>query len=272
VLYALTSRYNACAFSDKLVFKSVDGGATWSDAVSPPFSGCRLSNLMVLDPSNADAIYVAEAEDGAWLRKSVDGGATWYTIWDWTRGMESHLNALAVDPSNSATLYAGLGDASQFLTGPTAGGLKKSFDGGATWINTGLTGSAVTLLAIDPSDPSILYASTEGLLTEPRGFRGLFKSTDSGISWVAINDGLEHLIDRHFPVTALVIDRDNPSHLYAASAGGGFFRSTDSGGVWKPLNEGLSNLDIRVAALAPGNPKTLYIGTGSGIFKLYDEF
>ena len=113
VVYAHTWRYNACAFSDKLVFKSTDGGSTWSDSASPPFSGCRLS-LMAMDPGHPNTIYAAEAEDGAWLRKSTDGGANWNTVWDWTRGMESHLNALTIDPTNSAILYAGLGDFSSF--------------------------------------------------------------------------------------------------------------------------------------------------------------
>jgi hypothetical protein len=200
MIYALTWRYNACAFSDRLVFKSTDGGSTWSDHASPPFSGCRLS-AMVLDPGNPETIYVAEAEDGAWLRKSADGGKNWNTVWDWTRGMESHLNALAIDPTNSAILYAGLSDFSQFLGSSTVSGLMKSVDGGATWSNLGLTGTAVTLLVVDPSDPSVIYASTEGLLSEPRGFRGLFKSTDSGVSWAAINDGLESLLDSRFRIT-----------------------------------------------------------------------
>jgi photosystem II stability/assembly factor-like uncharacterized protein len=271
MIYALTWRYNACAFSDRLVFKSTDGGSTWSDHASPPFSGCRLS-AMVLDPGNPETIYVAEAEDGAWLRKSADGGKNWNTVWDWTRGMESHLNALAIDPTNSAILYAGLSDFSQFLGSSTVSGLMKSVDGGATWSNLGLTGTAVTLLVVDPSDPSVIYASTEGLLSEPRGFRGLFKSTDSGVSWAAINDGLESLLDNRFRITDLVIDRDNPRHLYAGSGGGGVFTSTDGGGVWKPHNTGLANLDIRALALASGNPKTLYAGTASGVFKLVDEF
>jgi photosystem II stability/assembly factor-like uncharacterized protein len=271
VLYALTWRYNACAFSDKLVFKSIDGGNTWSDRASPPGSGCRLSAPLVLDPGNPETIYVSEAEDGAWLRKTTDGGATWNTVWDWTRGMESHLNALAIDPTNSDILYSGLGDISQFLARSSVSGLLKSVDGGATWASAGLAGSGVTLIEIDPSDPSVLYASTEGLSTDPRGFRGLFKSTDSGVSWAPINSGLEVLLDTRFRITALVIDRDNPRHLYAGSAGGGVFKSTDGGAVWERLNTGLVNLDIRALALARVNPTTLYAGTAGGVFKLIDN-
>jgi len=271
VIYALTWRYNACASPDKLVFKSVDGGATWSDGASPPFSGCRLNEPMVLDPGDPDTIYLAEAEDGAWLRMSRDGGTNWSTVWDWTRGMESHLNALAIDPANSATLYAGISDVSQFLEGSTASGLMKSTDGGARWNNIGLTGSAVTVLLIDPNNTSILYASTEGLLSEPRGFRGLFKSTDSGSNWFAVSNGLESLMDSRFRITAIVIDRDNPGLLYLGSAGGGVFKSLDGGESWQPLNHCLPDRDIRALALAPGGSRTLFVGTPSGVFKLIDE-
>ena len=88
------------------------------------------------------------------------------------------------------------------------------------------------------------------------------------MSWFAINNGLEDLIDSRFAITSLVIDPDSPGHLYAGSAGGGVFRSTDGGGVWTPLNDQLSNLYIRVLALSRGNPKTLYVGTASGVFKI----
>jgi hypothetical protein len=110
-------------------------------------------------------------------------------VWDWTRGLESHLHAVVIDPTDSTTLYAGIGDASQFLPVSSVRGLMKSVDGGGTWSNIGLSGSAVTVLAIDASIPRVLYASTEGLLCEPRSFRGLFKSTDEGISWTRSTRG-----------------------------------------------------------------------------------
>jgi photosystem II stability/assembly factor-like uncharacterized protein len=271
VLYALTWRYNACAFSDKLIFKSIDGGAAWTDSASPPFSGCLLGELMVLDPADPNTIYVAEAEDGWWLLKSTDGGANWNTIWDWTRGMESALRALAIDPTNSSTLYAGMGNFGQTTFGSNFSGLMKSTDGGESWVNLGLTQGAVTVLAINPVDPRVLYAATEDLQAVPPGFRGLFKSTDSGASWFPINDGLESLINTRYRISALVISRVNPNLLYAGTAGAGVLRSVDGGATWTPFNDGLANLDIRVLALGSGEPKTLYAGTPGGVFKIVDE-
>jgi photosystem II stability/assembly factor-like uncharacterized protein len=260
VLYARTIRYNACAFSDKLLFKSSDGGATWSDSASPPSSGCTLSDLLVADPKNPNILYSSEFNDGSSLLKSTDGGGTWKSIW-WR---DTFVLALAIDHRNPAILYAGLGDTSE----SSVNGVVKSLDGGASWTTIGLAGSTVSLLVMDPSDPNILYAATEGNNSEPRGFRGLFKTTDGGASWSAINSGLENLIDTRRRIAALVIDRERPGYLYAGSAGAGVFRSTDAGVTWNPFNDGLTRHDIRALALAPGDSASLYAGTPGGVFKI----
>jgi photosystem II stability/assembly factor-like uncharacterized protein len=273
VLYARTIRYNGCFASDNLLFKSRDGGATWSDSASPRASGCGLSDVfhpasLVMDPTNPNTLFTAAFDDGSSLLKSTSGGATWTPIAHWatTWHLNSFVNVLLIDPSNPATLYAGIGDTSE----SSANGLIKSINGGVTWASSGLEGSNVTVVAIDPTDPSILYASTEGFNSEPRGFRGLFKSTDSGASWFAINTGLEGLIDTRSRISALVISPDNASVLYAAASGAGVLRSTDGGATWNQFNEGLTNFDVRVVALAPGAPRILLAGTPGGVFKIVD--
>ena len=54
--------------------------------------------------------------------------------------------------------------------------------GANKWTTNGPQGSAIQALAIDPSAPGTLYAGTSG--------GGVFKSTDGGVSWSAINTGL----------------------------------------------------------------------------------
>jgi photosystem II stability/assembly factor-like uncharacterized protein len=275
VLYGRTIRYNGCFASDTLLFKSRDGGATWSDSASPRASGCGLSDvfhpaLLVMDPTDPNTLYTASFDDGSSLLKSTNGGATWTSIAHWatTWHLNSVVNVLAIDPTTPSTLYAGIGDTSE----STANGLIKSTDGGATWSNSGLGGSNVTVFAIDPADSGILYASTEGFNSEPKGFRGLFRSTDSGASWSAINNGLGILIDTRFRISTLVISPDNSNVIYAGTAGAGVFRSADGGSSWNPFNEGLANLDVRVLALAPGDPRTLFAATARGVFKMIDAY
>ena len=286
ILYAQTGRSFGCNSDEHLLLKSADGAASWSDA-SPLNSGCILNVAffsahvapMVIDPTDPNTLYLGESDDQdgySAVLKSTDGGANWTAAWDWFTGLQLSVRALAIDPGHPATLYAGIDDggAAPFMvpSAPGSSGLFKSTDGGASWSNTGLTNSAVNLLAIDPSNSRIIYAGTEGHYGVPKGFQGLFKSTDGGASWVAINNGLAGVIETHLTsTTALLFDAANSNILYLGTSNGGVFRSVDGGADWSPFNDGLTNLQIRALAVAPGTTHTVYAGTSGGVFKIFVE-
>ena len=118
----------------------------------------------------------------------------------------------------------------------------------------GLMAAPSTPLAIDPLPPTTLYAGTLG---------GVFKSTDGGVSWRAVNSGLTS-----FFVTDLVIDPLTPTTLYAGTLAGGVFKSTDGGGNWSAVNVGLTKTYVRALAIDPLTPTTLYAGRSGGhVFK-----
>jgi photosystem II stability/assembly factor-like uncharacterized protein len=275
VLYVNSGRSNGCVFDDKVLLKTTDGGATWSNSISPPSSGCLLGGyvtsaptpVLVMDPHDPQSLYLAEGEDedgGYVLLKSADGGANWNGIWDYTNGLQSGINALVIDPANPGTLYAGLGDGFAFGPSPAAIGFFKSTDGGTTWANTGLTNAAVIVLAIDPTNSSTLYAVTQGIYTKPSGFRGMFKSTDAGATWSPINNGLDRLALVGATIVSLAIDPANPSTLYAATSGDGVYRTSDGGANWVSCNDGLPTFDIRAVAIAPDG---VYAATVAGVFR-----
>ena len=280
VLYAETLRVDGCAFDDKTVFKSTDRGANWTNSISPPESGCVLggylaySNLMTMDPVDPDTLYLGETEDedGFYaLLKSTDGGASWTSVWNPATGLQSGLDAMAIDPVTPTTLYAGVGDACCYTPLGSPSGVFKSTDGGASWKQTALKDTAVTVLTIDRGDPSIIYASTQNIYRKPTGFRGLFKSTDGGASWVPINGGLTGLADVGATITAVVIAPNDSNVVYAATSGDGIYKSIDGGGNWVRFNDGLTNLDIRALAIAPGEQTTLYAVTPGGVFRAVDD-
>jgi photosystem II stability/assembly factor-like uncharacterized protein len=278
VVYAFTGKSNGCNSDDALLLSSHDGGANWSNAVSPLNSGCILNAVfpslhgatMAIDPSDQNTLYLGESDsqDGySALLKSTDQGASWSNPWDWFNGLRAAVRAIAVDPANPATVYAGLDDGSAVTSG-----LFRSIDGGATWTNTNLTQGAVALLAIDPSNSQVLYAETEGHNTQPAGLRGLFKSTDGGQTWLPVNIGLEGLIGAHSTSgSALIIDPANSSVLYLATSGGGIFRSVDGGAHWGPFNDGLTSLAVRALAVASGSSHAVYAATAGGVFKYVVE-
>src|SRR5262249_34700984 len=128
VLYVETARTDGCASSDKLVFKSTDGGASWSAGNGQP-GACNgdvdLSGVLplVLGPSDRNTLYAGDMACGC-LLKSTDGAASWSTVWGRTNGLESIVLALAIDPAKPSPLYSGIGIS---FTG--IGGVFKSTDG-----------------------------------------------------------------------------------------------------------------------------------------------
>jgi hypothetical protein len=124
------------------------------------------------------------------------------------------------------------------------------------WTSNGPEGGRINALAIDPVSPTTLYAGTlEG---------GVFKSTNGGGNWSAVNTGLPTgTIDE---ILALTIDPATPTTVYAGTNSGGVFKSTNGGGSWSAVNTGLPHTGIGALAIDPATPTTLYAG-GSGVFK-----
>ena len=87
-------------------------------------------------------------------------------------------------------------------------------------MNTGLTNKFVWSLAIDPANPTTLYAGTSG---------GVFKSTDVGTSWTAVNTGRGNTI-----VFSLAIDPTDTATIYAGTQAAGVFKSGDGAATWQP--------------------------------------
>ncbi len=136
------------------------------------------------------------------------------------------------------------------------------------WTSNGPFGGKINALVIDPQSPSTLYVGTPV---------GVFKSTDGGGQWMAVNQGLSDL-----DIQALAIDPQTPATLYAATFFEGIFKTTDGGSQWVAVNGGLFDFDrnhktsppspdVRTLAIDPQTPTTIYAGRfGLGIFKSVD--
>ncbi len=112
-------------------------------------------------------------------------------------------------------------------------------------------GSVVCALAINPTTPATIYAGTS---------IGVYKSTNSGSAWKAVNSGLK-TNSRY--TRALVINPASPATVYAGTSAG-VYKTTDSGSSWKAVNSGLSYKTILALAINPEAPQTLYAATRSG--------
>ena len=103
----------------------------------------------------------------------------------------------------------------------------------------------------------------------------LYVSTQAGLfqrSLRARADDVKPLgLQRYGRVWPIVIDRDDPSRLYAATHRGGVFRSDDAGRSWQEKNEGLLYKETWCIVQHPTSGD-LFVGTGpAAIFKSSDR-
>ena len=179
------------------LLKSTDGGATWNPTGSPVAPAA-----VVVDPLNSAVLYgsfhVSSPTPGptGTVAKSTDSGATWTTI---TNGLPSERfpNVLVVDPATPGRVY-GFGLYS-------TNDLYRTDDGGNNWVDIGspLPDWPINALAIDPTNPSILYAAS--------GAGGLYRSTDAGASWSSIPELQSPIIH------SIAIDPSDPSRVYTGA-------------------------------------------------------
>jgi photosystem II stability/assembly factor-like uncharacterized protein len=250
-LYAGTGFCRDSGCPGRGVFKSTDGGGSWRAANGGLLDGAGVLALAI-DPNTPSTLYASTSRAGHSINKSTDSGETWKAADIGLSGTDVY--ALAIDPTTPSTLYAGVG-----VPGVGGGGVFKSTDAGATWnaASTGLPDAIVQTLAIDPNTPGTLYAGTAACLGFGCPGSGVFKSTDGGASWRAVNTGLP----ADASVNALVVDPLTPGTLYAGASGVyGVFKSTDGGDSWRTVPVFLPN--VYVLAIDPITPDTLYAVTG----------
>ena len=229
------------------VWKSNDAGTTFY----PIFDDHAQSiGAVELDPNDPDnTIYVGTGEPwprnsvsiGDGLYKSNDGGNNWKKI-----GLENseRIANIIVNPENSNEIYVAVLGA--LWSDNNERGVYKSNDGGETWENilflNNSTGCAD--LAMDPSNPKILYASMWEFRRTAWSFNSggdnsaLYKSTDGGENWSKIHNGFpEGKLGR----LAIGVSKSNPNTLYTViesekNEDKGLYKSTDGGENWEQKN------------------------------------
>src|SRR5690348_1577438 len=53
-----------------------------------------------------------------------------------------------------------------------------------------------------------------------------------------------------------------PNHFYFGAVNGGVWESLDTGRTWRPIFDGQDIASIGAIAVAPSDPRVLYVGTG----------
>lgn len=231
------------------LFRSDDGGRTWSFTAQFGFNSEYALERIVIDPRDSQVVYVAlwsidDKNRGA-LFKSTDGGKSWTSI---PAMQDKSIRALALAPSNPNVLVVG-----------ALQGIFRSEDAGTHWqnISEGTTIKNVHSLAISPQDANVIFAGTWHL-----GWR----TSDGGRSWSALNKGILDDSD----IFSIIIDPVNPSIVYA-SACSGIYKSEDSGESFRKLTGiPFSARRTHVLKQVSSSPSTVYAGTTQGLWRTTD--
>ncbi|HEY4320882.1 MAG TPA: YCF48-related protein [Gemmatimonadales bacterium] len=260
------------------VWKTADGGKTWNPMTDAYFGGTVGS--VALFKGNPDIVWAGGGEtpirgnvsygDGVW--KSMDAGKTWSYM---GLGATQYIGRIVTHPTNPDIAYvAALGH----VFGPNAErGIYRTKDGGKTWekvlFKNDSTGAAD--LAMDPSDPNVLYAGfwqagrKPWLLVSGGAGSGMWKTTDGGDHWTEITraPGLPGGIWGNI---GIAVSPANPKRVWALieADSGGVYRSDDAGATWHFMNND-RNLRQRAWYFSrltadPKDTNTVYAGNVGG--------
>ncbi len=258
------------------LFTSGDGGATWqqlyTDAVGGGYwkgRGLETSVVqdVVVDPSDPSRIYVGYWDMG--FLKSIDGGNSFKRTF---AGMtyDSNTFSIVVDPLQPGRIWAATGWWEE-----NKGEVVLSTDFGETWVRraTGLPVAQVWSLALDEfSSPSActLYATSYG--------HGVYKTSDGGQSWSAVNQGLG--VGPNRQAIEVAVSPSTPGLVFAGFEAldvehvggtdtyqGGLFRSADGGAHWVRVDRSLPQMTVWDIAFDPGDPLVVY----SAVSGAYDH-
>lgn len=165
--------------SDHLVFKSTDGGVTWTSLATPtPFSPTgNINNIVCSSDGSIVYICVKGSFPASRIYKSTDGGSSWSELTAVTGTGSGYIFAVACSADGSKLVYGRFGDYVYVST-----------DGGANV-------TAATSIGTDMwSRPTI---SGDGSTIYICGFGGdtVYRSLNSGSSWSTVSGGTGKMID-----------------------------------------------------------------------------
>lgn len=218
---------------EKRVYRSLNGGASWTRVSNAYFDDGYEPDDIAIDPKSAARVFIATAQGVVY---TTDGGATWNK-----QSAPSYLPAasVAVDPADGNVLYAQTNSYADR-------GVYRSADGGANWVKSdaGVYGAGRRILA---GAGAVILGSTAGI----------FRSLDGGGSFQASHKGIKATL-----VQAFAIAPSAPNTIYADVMGYGYFRTANAGSTWTPGVYFYRCESITDFAVANADPNRVYILAG----------
>ena len=227
--------------NDGRMFYSPDRGQTWLERTALAADATASVLRLIIDPTDPKTLYaaVATASTGnEGIFATHDGAVTWQQL---TSGTESAslTSDLAINPANPAQIWSAQYD-----------GVWVSADRGVHWSN--IFSVSVTAIAIDPTNPGILYAGT---VTGK-----VYRSANSGVNWVDVSGNILAGQSLHLAV--------NPVLSTQLLAGGfaGVSGSSTSGTTWATPQVGFNATSVTGFSADPGADRIYIDVRSNGVF------
>lgn len=278
-------------------FKSRDGGATWQRASAGIKAWPRLDGTgpcyeefyaTIIDPKNPQRICIAMAggpgtlglasQDNNGVYCSNDGAGIWKQMV--TPTMNTAVYTLAADPTDFNIMYAGVNGGPCSNTPPvcqpntyfnTVGAIYKTADGGKTWTELNalyIPDLRVITIHVDQKNPKVIFAATFSKLppqqSGPGQFQaakqlGLLKSTDDGVTWRSIVQGMS-ADPREQALLAMEVSPTNALRIYATASSNTSYWSFDGGETFNKADR------MTAFAFDPHDPTGLHMLASNGEF------
>ncbi len=238
------------------LMQSADGGQTWAAVDVGNMSHSYVYGTLSINPSEpaqlvAPAHYLG-ASGGVFV--SDDRGNTWAAaaVPEVVEGLGNVLQ-LARDPGDADHLYAAA------INEPAdAAGLWESVDGGRQWTQKSMGGTSAISVAVDPSEPSVVWLGTPD---------GLHKSSDGGAAFAPpVLEGLWITSISFGPQNQIIVATGG--YGWGGNAGTGFWSSDDGGASWAmlPFSAGRGAYNVVFDAQGVG-----YFAHDGGVSRSHDN-
>jgi len=275
------------AATDQGLWTSVDSGNSWSQALGSFADGYATITDLVIDAStNPSTVYAARGKpyygDKNGIYKSTDGGSHFSLLGNAPNGSAYGRIAIGIAPANHLQLYMVISSPSN----NTCMGMWSSSNGGATWVQTTLSGEQggpalfSDDLGLDSQGQYDMFLAVDPVMsgTVYVGGVNVFKTTDGGATFNNLTNVNTYNNTIHADQHVLVFFGSNvsgqPRPFYVGNDGG-VYSSLDGGQSWLDNNTNLSitqfyagsatnnfNVDKRVWGGTQDNGTQLYDGSG----------
>jgi len=246
--YKLTELRKAKEFSQRFASRKKSNGVlAWTERGPANVPGRTRGIIVDPDDANKNTWFVGSVGGGVW--KTTTAGQSWTNL---TPGLPNlSTTVLAMAESNHNIIYLGTGEGFFNLDAVDGTGIFKSTDRGITWslLSSTLEFADVNRIAIDPTNPDIAVAATNG---------GIYRTTDGGTAWTEV------LTENS--IQDLKVNPSNFNIQYAAQNSVGVWKSIDAGITWNLSNANMGSLGRVEIAVSPANPNRIFASAEKDAF------